>query len=121
MVTSNASESMRVLPPRATGESPLAAGRRAWTDRTSWDGQEPCCNGSFRRPHMTQVRMSLPVAIPRALTHYRRALAMEASGLVMTRAWFAPGLRLPPHEHGTASVAVVLRGGWDGEIRRAHV
>jgi AraC family transcriptional regulator len=67
---------------------------------------------------MTQGRMSLPVAIPRALTHYRRALAMEASGLVMTRAWFAPGLRVPPHAHGTASVAVVLRGGWDGALDR---
>lgn len=62
--------------------------------------------------------MSLPAAIPRALSHYRRALAMEAGGLVMTRAWFAPGLRLPPHDHDTASVAVVLRGGWDGALDR---
>ena len=62
--------------------------------------------------------MSLPAPTPRALSHYRRALAIEASGLVMTRAWYAPGLRLQPHEHATASVAVVLRGGWEGELDR---
>jgi AraC family transcriptional regulator len=61
-------------------------------------------------------RMSQPDPIPRALSHYQRALVMEAGGLVMTRAWFAPGLRLEPHEHATASVAVVLRGGWEGEL-----
>jgi len=62
--------------------------------------------------------MLLHAATPRALSHYRRALAMETSGLVLTRAWFAPGLRVPPHEHATASVAVVLRGGWDGALDR---
>ena len=41
---------------------------------------------------------------------------MEASGLVTTRAWFGPGLPLQPHEHATASVAVVLHGGWEGEL-----
>src|SRR5262249_31403921 len=41
---------------------------------------------------------------------------LEANGLLMTRAWFAPGLRLPPHDHDTASIAVVLRGGWEGEL-----
>ena len=65
---------------------------------------------------MSQGRMPLPAAIPRALSYYQRALAMEASGLVMTRAWFAPGLRLAPHDHDTASVAVVLRGGWEGAL-----
>ena len=62
--------------------------------------------------------MTLPGPTPRALSHYQRAVALEAGGLVMTRAWFAPGLRLEPHEHATASVAVVLRGGWDGELDR---
>jgi len=62
--------------------------------------------------------MSLPGPTPRALSHYRRAVALEAGGLVMTRAWFAPGLRLDPHDHATASVAVVLRGGWAGELDR---
>ena len=62
--------------------------------------------------------MTLPGPTPRALSHYQRAVALEAGGLVMTRACFAPGLRLEPHEHATASVAVVLRGGWDGELDR---
>ena len=62
--------------------------------------------------------MSLPGPTPRALSHYRRAVVLEAGGLVMTRAWFAPGLRLEPHDHATASVAVVLRGGWEGELDR---
>jgi len=62
--------------------------------------------------------MSLPAATPRALSHYRRAVALEAGGLVMTRAWFAPGLRLPPHDHAAPSVAAVLRGGWEGELDR---
>ena len=62
--------------------------------------------------------MTLPGPTPRALSHYQRAVALESGGLVMTRAWFAPGLRLEPHDHATASVAVVLRGGWDGELDR---
>ena len=62
--------------------------------------------------------MSLPGPNPRALAHYHRAVALEANGLLMTRAWFAPGLRLEPHDHDTASVAVVLRGGWEGELDR---
>jgi len=62
--------------------------------------------------------MSVPAPTPRALSHYQRAIALEAGGLVMTRAWFAPGLRLQPHAHATASVAVVLRGGWEGELER---
>ena len=62
--------------------------------------------------------MSLPAPTPRALAHYHRAVALEAGGMVLTRAWFAPGLRLQPHDHATASVAVVLRGGWEGELDR---
>ena len=62
--------------------------------------------------------MSQPDPIPRALSHYQRALVLEAGGLVVTRAWFAPGLRLQPHAHATASVAVVLKGGWEGELDR---
>lgn len=62
--------------------------------------------------------MSVPDPIPRALSHYERAVALEAGGLLMTRAWFAPGLRLQPHAHATASVAVVLRGGWEGQLDR---
>jgi len=58
------------------------------------------------------------VATPLALSHYARAVAIEAGGLVVTRAWFAPGLRLEPHAHVTPSIAVVLRGGWEGELDR---
>jgi len=38
--------------------------------------------------------------------------------MVLTRAWFAPGLRLEPHAHATPSIAFVLRGGWEGELDR---
>jgi len=62
--------------------------------------------------------MSQPGATPRALSHFDRAVAVEAGGLVMTRAWFAPGLRIDPHQHATSSVAVVLRGGWEGRLDR---
>lgn len=43
---------------------------------------------------------------------------METGGLLLTRAWFPPGLRLAPHAHSAASVAVVLRGGWEGQLER---
>src|SRR5215813_3778062 len=65
-----------------------------------------------------RVRMSNHLATPRALSHYARAVAIEAGGLVVTRAWFAPGLKLEPHAHVTPSIAVVLRGGWEGELDR---
>jgi AraC family transcriptional regulator len=43
---------------------------------------------------------------------------METGALLLTRAWFPPRLRLPPHAHARASLAVVLRGGWTGELER---
>ena len=55
---------------------------------------------------------------PGALSHYRRAVALETGGLLLTRAWFSPGLKLEPHAHPSASVAVVLRGGWLGLLER---
>lgn len=53
---------------------------------------------------------------PGALSHYQRAIAMETGGLLLTRAWFPPGLKLPPHSHGSPSVTVILRGGWMGQL-----
>jgi AraC family transcriptional regulator len=64
------------------------------------------------------VQMSLQGPPPRALAHYRQAIAMETGGLLLTRAWFAPGLRLAAHAHTTPSVAVLLRGGWEGQLDR---
>jgi AraC family transcriptional regulator len=55
---------------------------------------------------------------PGALSHYERAVAVKTGGLLLTRAWFSPGLRLEPHAHGSPSVAVVLRGGWLGQLER---
>ena len=55
---------------------------------------------------------------PGALSHYRRAVAVETGGLLLTRAWFSPGLNLAPHAHASASVAVILRGGWLGQLER---
>ena len=60
--------------------------------------------------------MSLQGPPPRALAHYHRAIAMETGGLLLTRAWFAPGLRLGVHAHAAPSVAVLLRGGWEGQL-----
>jgi len=55
---------------------------------------------------------------PGALSHYRQAVALETGGLLVTRAWFSPGLKLEAHAHASASVAVVLRGGWLGQLEQ---
>src|SRR5882724_12088877 len=54
-------------------------------------------------------------AVERPFKTYR-SQEIEAGGLRVTSAWFAPSLRLGRHHHARASVSVILAGGYDSVI-----
>ena len=45
-----------------------------------------------------------------------RTRSIEAGGMIVTSAWFAPSLRLGRHHHALGSVSVILAGGYDSVI-----
>ena len=46
----------------------------------------------------------------------RRSRSVDVGGFLVTRVWFPPLLNLPLHSHDRATVAVILRGSFDGLI-----
>ena len=46
-----------------------------------------------------------------------RSLGVNVGGFLVTRVWFPPLLKLPLHTHDRATVAVILRGSFDGLMR----
>jgi AraC family transcriptional regulator len=70
-----------------------------------------------------QTRVTQLVTIVDALLAERPLTVMsqahlEAGGVKLTCATFAPSLRLPEHWHRPASIAVILRGGFDATMDR---
>jgi hypothetical protein len=46
-----------------------------------------------------------------------RSRSVNVGGFLVTRVWFPPLLKLPLHTHERATVAVILRGSFDGLMR----
>ena len=46
-----------------------------------------------------------------------RSRSVNVGGFLVTRVWFPPLLKLPLHTHDRATVAVILRGSFDGLMR----
>jgi len=47
-----------------------------------------------------------------------RFKTVDAHGFLVTEAWFPPSLRLPPHSHDRACLAVMLEGSFDVQFTR---